>query len=151
MIIVVMPPCTGTRLNTNYEQIASWGGCQWRTGDHRILETNLAAHSCSQRPNHSAMTHPLTQIGTISAVSHMGYNSESIVGRNDSPLSCLHLALAYMYFVWRRHANMPSCTDDNENGVAIQSTKCWHFYLITLCDYCSHMLSRENIITFVAN
>ena len=46
------------RVNTNYELIASWGGWQRRTGDPRILETPLAAHCCSQRPNHLAMTHP---------------------------------------------------------------------------------------------
>ena len=53
-----MPPCTVSRVDTNYERIASWGGCQWRTGNPRILETPLATHYCSQRPNHSAMTHP---------------------------------------------------------------------------------------------
>ena len=71
-----MLPCTGSRVNTNYERIASWGGCQRWTGDPRILETPLAAHCCSQRPNHSAMTHPSKRIGTSSAVSHTGYSSE---------------------------------------------------------------------------
>ena len=36
---------------------------------------------------------------------------ESILGRNYSPLGCLHLALAYKYyFVWRKHENMSQCT-----------------------------------------
>ena len=28
-----MSPCTGSRVNINYERIASWGGCQCSTGD----------------------------------------------------------------------------------------------------------------------
>ena len=50
--------CTGSRVNTNYERIASCVRCQCWTEDHRILETPLAAHCCSQRLNHTAMTHP---------------------------------------------------------------------------------------------
>ena len=65
-----MSPCTGNRVNTNYERIASWGGCQGWTGDPRILETPHAPHCCSQRLNHSAMTHPSKRIGTSWAVSH---------------------------------------------------------------------------------
>ena len=54
-----MPPCTGSRVNTNYEWIASWGGCHcWLPGDPRILETPLATHCCSQRLDNSVMTHP---------------------------------------------------------------------------------------------
>ena len=53
-----MSPCTGSRVNTNYERIASWGGCQCWTGDPRILETPLAPNCCSQCLNHSAMAHP---------------------------------------------------------------------------------------------
>ena len=29
-----MSPCTGNRVNTNYERIASWGGCHCWTGNH---------------------------------------------------------------------------------------------------------------------
>ena len=47
---------------------------------------------------------------TLQAVSHIGYN-ESILGRNYSPLSCLHLALAYRYnFEWRGLDIMTLCT-----------------------------------------
>ena len=61
--------------------------------------------------NYSAMTHPSKRVGTSWTVSHNGYNSESILGRNDPPLGCLHLALAYRYyFALRRHDNMPNCT-----------------------------------------
>ena len=34
-----MSPCTGSRVNTNYERITSWSGCQCWTGNPRILET----------------------------------------------------------------------------------------------------------------
>ena len=53
-----MSLCTGSRVNTNYERIASWGGWQCWTGDPRILETPLVAHCFSQCLSHSAMTHP---------------------------------------------------------------------------------------------
>ena len=106
-----MSPCTGSKANTNDERIASWGGCQCWTGDHGIFETPFATHCCSQRLNQSAMTHPSKRIGTSWAVSHTGYNSESILGRNDSLLGCLHLALAYRFnFVWRQHENGSPCT-----------------------------------------
>ena len=39
-----MSLCSGSRVNTNYERIASWGGWQCWTGDPRILETPLVAH-----------------------------------------------------------------------------------------------------------
>ena len=32
-----MPPCSGSSVNTNYERIASWRGCQWRTGGPKNL------------------------------------------------------------------------------------------------------------------
>ena len=38
------------------------------------------------------------RIGTRWVASHIGKSSESIRGRNDLPLSCLHLALAYRYY-----------------------------------------------------
>ena len=34
-----MSPCTGSRVNANYERIASWDGCQFRTSDPRISKT----------------------------------------------------------------------------------------------------------------
>ena len=36
------------------------------------------------------------RIGTSRVVSHTQHNSEPILGRNDSPLGCLHLTLAYI-------------------------------------------------------
>ena len=42
-----MFPCTGSRMNTNYELIASWGRCQCWTWDPEIWQTSLAAHCCS--------------------------------------------------------------------------------------------------------
>ena len=58
-----MFPCTGSRVNTNYERIASWGG---RTGDPRILETPFATHCFSQRLNHSPW--PIRQNGLAPAI-----------------------------------------------------------------------------------
>ena len=71
-----MSLCSGSRVNTNYERIASWGGCQYWTGNPSILETPLAAHCSSQHLNHSTMTHPSKWIGTswVPVVSHIGYS-----------------------------------------------------------------------------
>ena len=64
-----MSPCTGSRVNTNYERIASWGGCQCWTGNPRISETPIAPHCWKQCLNHSAMTSPSKtdwqQLGSI--------------------------------------------------------------------------------------
>ena len=53
-----MFPYTDNRVNTDYERIASCGGCQCWNGDPIILQAPLAAHCCSQRPSHSAITDP---------------------------------------------------------------------------------------------
>ena len=77
---------------------------------HRTYKGYLFSGECSR----NLASH--TGIGTSWAASHIGYNSESILGMDDSPLSCLHLALAYRYyFVWRRHDNMPPCTSIRVN------------------------------------
>ena len=56
-------------------------------------------------------------IGTSLTVSHIEYKSQSILSRNDSPLDCLHLLLAYRYyFAWRRHGNISPCTGSRVNS-----------------------------------
>ena len=126
-----MPPCTGSRVNTNYKRVAAWGGCQCWTGNPRIFETTLSSHCCSQSLNHSVMTHASKRIGTSWTVSHMGYNSESSLGRNDSPLGCFYLALTFRYyFVRRKHENMSPCTDSRANTnykrvAAWGGCQCW--------------------------
>ena len=57
--------------------------------------------------NHLAMTHPSKLIDTSCAVPHTSHSSESILGRNDFPVGCLRLALAYwsLLFVWSTHEN----------------------------------------------
>ena len=98
-----MSLCSGSRVNTNYERIASWGGCQYWTGNPSILETPLAAHCSSQHLNHSTMTHP----------SKMYWHQLS-TGSITHWLQ--HLALAYRYyFVWRKHENMSPCTGSRAN------------------------------------
>ena len=81
---------TGNRINTNYGRVASLGGCQCWTGDPRILDTPLVPCCYSQRLKHSAMTHPSKTELTSWEVSYTGYNSKSILGRDDSPLGCLY-------------------------------------------------------------
>ena len=70
-------------------------------------------------------------ISTSWAVSHIGYNSESILDRNASPLDCLQEALAYRnHFVWRKHENMSPCTGSrvktNYERIALWGwCQCW--------------------------
>ena len=67
--------CTGIRVITIYERIAScvgtqyrlWPVCQKRTGNSRIA-------------------------------SHTRHSNEPTLSRNDSPLGCLHLELAFRYY-----------------------------------------------------
>ena len=48
--------------------------------------------------------------GLALAVWHIGHISETIFGRNNSLLGCLHLELAYRYhFVWKKRKNEPRC------------------------------------------
>ena len=57
-------------------------------------------------------------IGTNCMVSHTLHNSEWILGRNNSPMRCYHLPLAYKnYFcmVWRKHVNISPCTGRRVN------------------------------------
>ena len=50
--------------------------------------------------------------GTSRKVLHTRQNNEPSLSRNNSPLTCLHLALAYRYhFVWRKYGNMYPCTN----------------------------------------
>ena len=97
-----MSPCTGSKVNTNYEHIASWGGCQCWTGEPGIVESPLPPAVVASVLNTRPWPIHTKRIDSRAA-SHIGYNSESIPGRNDSPLGCLHLALAYRYyFAWKK-------------------------------------------------
>ena len=69
-----MPVCTGSRVNSNYERIASRVGARFRTrasGSQRHLPPPTVSPNV---PNHSSMT----QIGTSWTVSHIEHNSELI-------------------------------------------------------------------------
>ena len=52
-----MSPCTGSRVNSNYERIASRVGAQFRTRASKYQKTH-SAHCYVQRPNHSVMPRP---------------------------------------------------------------------------------------------
>ena len=88
---------TDSRMNTKHERIASWDKCQFRTADPEyqiiIPPPSDAASMLAIRP------WPIHQkcIGITWAVKRTGRNSESFMDRNDSPLDCLHLALASRY------------------------------------------------------
>ena len=89
-----MPPCPGIRVNV------SRGGCQWQTGDPQNLRDTPCRplmYPASQPLGHDPSV--LKRIGTNRAVSHIVYNSESILGRNDSPLSCLHWRCFFSLYI----------------------------------------------------
>ena len=89
------------------EQTASLFGTQLRTqtSDYQrhLPPPTIVYNAITTRPWPTR----LKEIGISWMTSHTEHNSESILSRNDSPLDCLHLALACRYyFVWRRHENM---------------------------------------------
>ena len=69
-----MFPRFGSKVNTNCDRIDSRTVCLYWTADSTVWG-NPAAHYCVERRNRSAITHT--------------------INRKDSPLGCLHLALAY--------------------------------------------------------
>ena len=95
-------PCADSRVNTNYERIASWDGCQCWTGLQNLRDT-VATHCCSQGPNYSAMTHPSkTDWHQLSGITHW-LQQQVDSGQERFSMSCLHLAMAYRYhFVWKK-------------------------------------------------
>ena len=60
-------------------------------------EGNSVTHYCAEYANHSAITHPSKRIGTSHVGSHTEPNSGPILGRKDSPLGWINLALVYIY------------------------------------------------------
>ena len=93
-----MSLCTGSWVHSNNVRIASRVGAQFRTRasesqKHLPLPT-VVSSVLTTRP---WPTHPSKRNGTSWTVSPIARNSESILSRNDSPLNCLHLALAYKY------------------------------------------------------
>ena len=79
---------------------------------YRRVSGNSTAHRCVERHKHSL---PLSvcQKGTGTMSSDMQHNSDLIMGRNDSQLGCLHLALPCRYYLpllWRNHKNISPCS-----------------------------------------
>ena len=96
-----MAPCIGSRVNYNYEPIASRVGAQFRT---QALESQRHLHPPSVMSN-VLTTRPWPvraktnwhQLNGITHWTQQRIDSE----QEDSPLDCLHLALAFRYyFVW---------------------------------------------------
>ena len=75
----------------------------------------FATHCCAQRTNYSVMINPWKRIGTSWIVPHAYHNSKPILDRNDSPLGCLQLALAYKYHFWMKETYIP-CIGRMVNG-----------------------------------
>ena len=99
-------PCTGSRVNTNYERFASWDGCQRHPSPPTFVASVLTSRPWPVRQKNGLA--PTGRYHTLAI--------ESILGTNYSPLGCLHLALARRYyFVWRKHEIMSLCTGSSVN------------------------------------
>ena len=61
---------------------------------------NIRDKPCAQRANNSVMTHLSNRIGISWTLLLTGYNSESILNKNNSPLGCSHLALTLEVWEW---------------------------------------------------
>ena len=87
---------TGSKVNTSYRWIAYFAGTQFWTRapvSQGNSATRCYANSKVTRPRPTC----LKWIGTNWMISHTQHNSEPTQSRNDSPLGCLHLALAFRY------------------------------------------------------
>ena len=122
-----MSPCTGFNVNTNYERIASRAGCQLRT---RALMSQATPRPTAGSSVLETQPWPIRQkrIGTSRMV-HVGIThpaQQSILGRNDSPLGHLYLALAYRYFFYG--GGMGTCFRAVTSGwIPIMS---WMFHML---------------------
>ena len=102
-----MSTCTGSRVNTSYARIASSAGTQFRTQAQSLKATPppaIVPRVLTIRP------WPVRQkrMGSSRMVSHTRHSSELILGRNDSPQSCLHLPLTCRYFcTWETWEQSP--------------------------------------------
>ena len=88
-----MSPLTGIRVNTNHKRIASCA--EYQVGaQSQVTPPPIAVSSV-------LTTQPppirIRWIGTSRMVSHIRHNSEPNLGGYDSPLDCLHFALACKY------------------------------------------------------
>ena len=90
-------------------------------GDPRIFETPLATHCCSQRPNHSAMTHPSKTDRHQWHQLHVGHNSESI-DSCDQPCNLAQIRSKLIFDKWLR----------NTIGNLLNASRSyvWHFIAI---------------------
>ena len=120
-----MSPCTGS-VNTSYERSTSCTDSQFRA---RTPESpgNSATHYCAECPNTRTGPTGQKRIGTRRMVSHTRHNSEPILGRNASPLGCLHLALAYRYHfcIFDGNTRTSPCTGSRVNQLWVNCIMCW--------------------------
>ena len=85
-----MASCTVSGVTTTYEQIASRSGCP-KSQTH--LFAIHCCGKCGKCANHSAMTIGQKRIFIKLVFARTGHNSESFLGRNDTPLRCLRLVV----------------------------------------------------------
>ena len=79
-------------VNANYERIVSWSGDQFRNGHPRISKMPLATHSVMNYPSN----------GLAPAEWHHWSQQRVHMGKNNSSLGCLILALTHRYHFARR-------------------------------------------------
>ena len=98
-IYLFMFPCTGSRVITSYERTASCARTRCRSRvPPAIMPSILIA---KPRPVCQKRT-------TCHIVSYTWHNNEPTMGRNDSTLGCLHVALVYR-LVFLCGGNMITC------------------------------------------
>ena len=92
-----MFPCTGSRVNVNYEQIALWVPYSIRKLQSLTDNYSPAVAVVSML---TTRPWPIRQerIDNSFRVSYASHSSETILDRKESPLSDLHLALALRYY-----------------------------------------------------
>ena len=106
-----MSQCTGSRVNTNHERIASWGGCQCWTGDPTVVASVLTTQPWPIRQNGLA---PAERYHVHSCVHWLQQRVDSGQELFSTGLLIPGTGCRY-YFVWRKHENMSPCTGSRVN------------------------------------
>ena len=89
-----MSHCNGSPVITNYEWFASCAWTGFDRGPQSLKASPPSAIRLSVLANLSWSVSQ-TYTGASHMVSHTWHNNELTLSKNDSPLGCLHLALAF--------------------------------------------------------
>ena len=129
--------CTGSRVNTNYEQIASWDRCQFRIALRAPVSQRhlLPPIAVASMPTTWPWLSHQKWIGTSWAASHAGHNSESILTLTSSRSSLegnvVVTAVLSVYWCWTSARQFLRWPPGSMWGFPENKDQCW----LSISDY----------------